>query len=74
MEQTIVEIHHKRNSLPKRPRGSRRDRIAIAVRTAATLLVPTVALVCCEWIHRGSLDSTFWTDNFLKHSGSYYLS
>ena len=41
------------------------------------LLAPitaTVTLLCTEWIHRGSLSSSFWTDNFLPHFGSFACS
>ena len=38
------------------------------------LLAPvtaTVTLLCTEWIHRGSLSASFWTDNFSPHFGSF---
>lgn len=38
------------------------------------LLAPvtaTVTLLCTEWIHRGSLNASFWKDNFLSHFGSF---
>lgn len=37
-------------------------------------IVATVTLLCTEWIHRGSLSASFWTDNFLPHFGSFACS
>ena len=37
-------------------------------------IVATATLLCTEWIHRGSLSASFWTDNFLPHFGSFACS
>ena len=37
-------------------------------------IVATVTLLCTEWIHRGNLSASFWTDNFLPHFGSFACS
>ena len=37
-------------------------------------IVATVTLLCTEWIHRGSLSASFWTDNFLPHFSSFACS
>lgn len=37
-------------------------------------LTATATLLCTEWIHRGSLNQSFWTDNFMAHRTSYMLT
>ena len=37
-------------------------------------IVATATLLCTEWIHRGSLSASFWTDNILPHFGSFACS
>lgn len=34
----------------------------------------TAALLCGEWIHRGSLDGTFWQDSLAVHLPAYLLA
>lgn len=50
------------------------DTSPIWLRAAATVLVPLIALLCCEWIHRGKLDGTFWSQYLGGHIGSYLLA
>ena len=44
------------------------------LRAAATVLVPLIALLCCEWIHRNKLDGQFWAEYLGPHIGSYLLA
>ena len=50
------------------------DTSPIWLRAAATVLVPLIALLCCEWIHRGKLNGQFWTEYLGGHIGSYLLT
>ena len=49
------------------------DTSPIWLRAAATVLVPLVALLCCEWIHRGKLNGQFWTEYLGGHIGGALL-